>query len=78
MSRCMRGPNVAAALGPRSAGDVSVLGAALVKESTATENQQYHEDEEDRVRVHVVSLTSVEGPPAACCRSDCQHPKTES
>ena len=77
MARCMRFPNVAA-LGTAAGGAVSVLGAPFVKESAATENQQYHEDEEDRVRVHVVSLTSVEGPPAACCRSDCQHPKTES
>ena len=59
MSRCTRGPNVAAALGPRSAGAVSVLDAALVKEPTATENQQYHEDDEDGIRVHVVSLTSI-------------------
>ena len=74
----MRGPNVAAALGPRSAGAVNVLGAALVKESTATKNQQYHEDEEDGVRIHVVSLTSIAGPPAYCRSSDCQNPKTES
>ena len=77
MARCMRCPNVAA-LGTAVGGAVSVLGAPFVKESAATENQQYHEDEEDRVRVHVVSLTSVEGPPAACRSSDCQHPKTES
>ena len=73
----MRSPNVAA-LGTAFGGAGSVLGAPFVKESAATENQQYHEDEEDRVRVHVVSLTSVEGPPAACRSSDCQDPKTES
>ena len=77
MARCMRFPNVAA-LGTTVSGAGSVSGAPLVKESAATENQQYHEDEENRVRVHVVSLTSVEGPPADCPSSDCQHPKTES
>ena len=77
MARCMRFPNVAA-LGTAAGGAVSVLGAPFVKESAATENQQYHEDDEDGVGVHVVSLTSIAGPPAYCRSSDCQNPKTES
>jgi hypothetical protein len=38
---------------------VSALDAASVEESPATEDQQYHEDDEESIRVHVVScLTS--------------------